>query len=454
MQINFKKVLTVCVSVLMISSVFLGCANKSSLSADKKVISNQEVNLELAKSSGVNKYSASYTHDEKTEFFGTDGEKSSNEVYEAGSIGKVVTAYICLRLADEGKLDLDAPITDYLQEPWITDDARFKKITPRMLLTHTAGFSPSFETGIDKKIYFEPGSKFSYSGVGYIYLQNIIEAASGESFEKAASEYVFTPLGMTNSTFLNAATVTPFVNASTLAEYILLPWVGVSVAVFLIGALIGLLFKKRLYKSYKWVLISAAIGFIVELILIILILPRLLTTCLIVALIGTLAVFILRRKSKLRLFVLPSYFLLLIVFSFIFNVGLPVGPQFIDKGANAAYSFKTTASDMTALSQKLIEVYKSADSTEVKDMFKEAVKIDDKNAWSEGLGIEQSDGQTTYWHSGINPGMQSLVVICPEKDSACVIFTNSDSGLDFAKKAANDLMKANFKWDIVRTKLN
>lgn len=81
------------------------------------------------------------------------------------------------------------------------------------LLKHTAGFSPSFELGVDKKLYSHPDSEFRYSGVGYIYLQNVIETISGMNLEQTATYYVFQPLGMKNSIFKNRKTVTPYMKA-------------------------------------------------------------------------------------------------------------------------------------------------------------------------------------------------------------------------------------------------
>ena len=57
---------------------------------------------------------------------------------------------------------------------------------------------------------------------------------------------------------------------------------------------------------------------------------------------------------------------------------------------------------------------------------------------------------TTYWHSGINPGFQSLYVLYPEEDKYIVVITNSDRGLDFAKETARDYLGINGVWDIKR----
>ncbi len=157
--------------------------------------------------------------------FENDGDGvDETSVFELASNGKVIGAYIALKLVDEGKLRLDDSIALFLDESFFTDDKRIYDITLRQLLCHTAGFSESFELGIDKKLYSNPGEKFRYSGVGYIYLQNVIENVSGMTMEQAANRYVFEPLGMVNSTFEHAKTVTPYMRLSSLFSQVFFPY--------------------------------------------------------------------------------------------------------------------------------------------------------------------------------------------------------------------------------------
>jgi len=61
-------------------------------------------------------------------------------VFEAASLSKPVMAYAVLKLADAGKLDLDKPLSQYLDKPYIDNDERLNLITARRVLTHTTGF--------------------------------------------------------------------------------------------------------------------------------------------------------------------------------------------------------------------------------------------------------------------------------------------------------------------------
>lgn len=134
----------------------------------------------------------------------TKSKVSNESVFEAGSNGKMLAAYICLKLQEEHKIDLDKPVIYYIGNEWIEYSDFSKEISIRQLLSHTSGLSNSYELGIDKKIYFEPGTNYKYSGVGYIYLQKIIEKITGKTFEEAAKQYVFKPLNMNNSSYNNS----------------------------------------------------------------------------------------------------------------------------------------------------------------------------------------------------------------------------------------------------------
>ena len=113
----------------------------------------------------------------------------------AASLTKTVFAYVVMQLIDRGKLKLDTPIAADLDRPLpsygpdpvfpdkygpygdLADDPRWQKITPRMCLTHSSGFSNFWFIEPDRKlhIHFEPGTRFSYSGEGFILLQFVIE---------------------------------------------------------------------------------------------------------------------------------------------------------------------------------------------------------------------------------------------------------------------------------------
>lgn len=136
--------------------------------------------------------------------------------FRLGSISKQFTALLIVKLAEEGKLKLDVPISTYLPDyPKENGD----KITTHHLLTHTSGIpnytnAPNFFKDKSRNPYtpaefvktfsslpleFKPGEKFNYSNSGYFLLGYIIEKITGKTYEQYLQEIVFTPLKMVNS---------------------------------------------------------------------------------------------------------------------------------------------------------------------------------------------------------------------------------------------------------------
>jgi CubicO group peptidase (beta-lactamase class C family) len=146
-------------------------------------------------------------------------------LFEASSIGMPVTAVAVLRLVEQGKLNLDADVSQYLRS-WNLPTNKFteqKKVTLRELLSHTAGAtvhgfgdyaagkqvptlvqvlngeSPTSSAPVT--IDFVPGSHFQYAGGNYAIIQQILIDATGESFPDLMQELVLQPLHMVHSTF-------------------------------------------------------------------------------------------------------------------------------------------------------------------------------------------------------------------------------------------------------------
>jgi CubicO group peptidase (beta-lactamase class C family) len=145
-------------------------------------------------------------------------------IYHYGSITKTLTAIAIMQLRDRGRLSLDDRITTYIPElrqvhnPFGSMDA----VTLRMLLSHSAGFQdPTWPYKRGKpwepfepttwnqlvamfpyqEVAFEPGSRYSYSNPGFIYLARVIEQLTGDPWESYVQKNIFSPLGMTHSYF-------------------------------------------------------------------------------------------------------------------------------------------------------------------------------------------------------------------------------------------------------------
>ncbi|WP_181770721.1 serine hydrolase domain-containing protein [Amycolatopsis pittospori] len=145
---------------------------------------------------------------------GTGVEATSDSVFQLGSVAKVYTASLVMGLAEEGRLDLDAPVIEVLPEFATVDPEATKTITARQLLSHTSGLTCDFtdDTGRGDDClakYVEaargvgmdcpPGTAASYSSVGYNVLGRIVEVLTGLTWDDALRERLIAPLGLTET---------------------------------------------------------------------------------------------------------------------------------------------------------------------------------------------------------------------------------------------------------------
>lgn len=134
------------------------------------------------------------------------------------SLTKAAFAHLVVQLAEEGTINLDASIATYLPKPlpdypteakyapWsdLKGDERWRRLTPRILLTHSSGFSNFAFVEADGKLrfHFEPGSRYGYSGEGFILLQFVLEKGLGLDVGAEMQRRVFEPFGMTNTSMM------------------------------------------------------------------------------------------------------------------------------------------------------------------------------------------------------------------------------------------------------------
>jgi CubicO group peptidase (beta-lactamase class C family) len=137
-----------------------------------------------------------------------------NSPYLLASVTKPITATAVCVLAQQGKLDLDAPINEYLApgarlSVWIGED---RDVTIRRVCAHAAGL-PLHSRGLNAgeprhmpevvhrygNVVFPPGERYCYSNIGYGILDHLIERVSGRSYNDFVRSEVFQPLGMTRS---------------------------------------------------------------------------------------------------------------------------------------------------------------------------------------------------------------------------------------------------------------
>jgi CubicO group peptidase (beta-lactamase class C family) len=130
----------------------------------------------------------------------------------AASLTKSAFATMVMRLVQQGALDLDKPIAGYLPKPLpeypayadLQGDDRWKKLTLRMLFSHTSGFANLRFLEDDRKLkfHFEPGTRYAYSGEGIQLAQLVVRTAAGKTLTNLMQENLCSPLQMTNTSMI------------------------------------------------------------------------------------------------------------------------------------------------------------------------------------------------------------------------------------------------------------
>lgn len=144
---------------------------------------------------------------------------TTTTLFHMASISKPFVATAVMQLVEQGKIDLEAPVTTYL--PYFKlDDERYKEITIQQMLSHVSGMpdvedyewdNPQYDEGAleryvrslaAKKMRFDPGKQYAYSNMAFECLGDVIAKVSGMSFADYEKKYILDPAGMKESTFL------------------------------------------------------------------------------------------------------------------------------------------------------------------------------------------------------------------------------------------------------------
>ena len=131
---------------------------------------------------------------------------TTDTVFEACSMSKPIFALVAMQLVQEGRLDLDRPLVDYLGHDYLPDQPDHRRITARMALTHRTGLA-NWRAGYDEMggplpLQSAPGSEYTYSGEGILFLQRAVESITGQPLDRLAQERLFGPLGLARTSFV------------------------------------------------------------------------------------------------------------------------------------------------------------------------------------------------------------------------------------------------------------
>ncbi|EGT4907211.1 cell wall-binding protein Cwp20 [Clostridioides difficile] len=142
---------------------------------------------------------------------------NKDNMYSIASISKMFTTTAVMKLVDEGKINLDTPVVNYIPEFKMADD-RYKEITPRMLLNHSSGLmGSSFKNTIllgdndsyghdnflkelqKQRLKAKPGAFSVYCNDGFTLAEILVERVSGMSFTNFLDKYINNPLNLQNT---------------------------------------------------------------------------------------------------------------------------------------------------------------------------------------------------------------------------------------------------------------
>lgn len=207
---KYKKIILTCImiSTIAVSAVsFSNIGLKSTKAANN---SNQENSNNIGNTdSNVN---SNITGEENK-----DRGNNEDKLYGIGSVSKVYTAAAVMKLVDEGKINLDAPVVKYIPEFKMADE-RYKNITVRMLLNHSSGINGGtlcnamllgdnstynhdnlLENLKDQKLKAAPGEYSVYCNDGFTLAEMVVERVSGMSFTEFLQKELELPLGLSNT---------------------------------------------------------------------------------------------------------------------------------------------------------------------------------------------------------------------------------------------------------------
>ncbi len=177
---------------------------------------------------GVRGLAIAYIEAGQTRFVRTYGVRNAagdpltpDTIMYGASLTKAVVGYSVMQLVDAGRIDLDRSIADVLPQPlpeynsaadedayagWgaLAGDERWRRLTPRMLLTHSSGFANFgfLEPDGKLKFHFDPGTRYAYSGDGMMLLQFTLDRGLRIELGSYVQQNVFDRFGMTNTSLM------------------------------------------------------------------------------------------------------------------------------------------------------------------------------------------------------------------------------------------------------------
>ncbi len=398
-------------------------------------------------------------------------------LFDAGELGETVAAYGAITMVDDKLLFLDAPLSRDLTKPWLSHAADDTKITLREVLTHRSGLGdnvahPSHTTG------FATGTRFAHSGVGFLYLQYVMESLSGHSFDDVMRARVFKPIGMEASGYVptpaeRGQIAQGYVPLSFVLTIFYLPFV-ISFVIILVAvwAISWFMLQRRIdLVDFAWPSLGATIFSMtivwwgLGLTLAVFVIGVAVICALVITMLGGFAYYLLYIVGVARardgiisrggggresMIVLLAVAIAFGGFFPALNWSIPVKRLNVLQGAsmaNVASSFHTTAPDMARFMIDVMEADRFSDALNSR-MLNERVEVSGPFYWSLISGVRVDGRKETFWTRGSVMGFESLMVMDPVRRVGVVVLTNSRSGGELAQDIVRNVLGMEAVWSL------
>jgi CubicO group peptidase (beta-lactamase class C family) len=304
---------------------------------------------------------------------------------------------------------------------------------------------------VNKSILFPPGERYQYSGVGFIYLQQVMEQVTGKSLEQIAKELVFDPLEMDSSSYVTPKNMMPRLAYGHINYGFIIPLlVPVLAVVFTMILIVWLLIQRirlgkfRISGKMSWISYVIAASIVLAFMIYFVgsgVNKWVTLSALWLILLGAgmaLLIFagrrlIARLPSKwqwpqIRVPVLLLwYFICALALLMLTNTLSGPVPRSPAGSPTAAYSLRTTAPDLAKFLLELTSP-QHLDPELMVEMTSPQIPSGENESWGLGIGIQHNSQGNVLFHSGNNPDFHALMVIDQELRNGVVIMTNGENG--------------------------
>jgi CubicO group peptidase (beta-lactamase class C family) len=217
-----------CIPALVMALLAAACATHPPVMSRRTSVEIDAMAARAMTANGAQGLALAVIEDGQVRHVGAYGKRNAagdplqpQTIMYGASLTKAAFGYLVMQIVEEGKLDLDAPIAAYLPKPlpeytsadiedayarWsdLAGDDRWRRLTPRILLTHSSGFANFgfLEPDGKLKFHFDPGARYAYSGDGLILLQFVLEKGLGLDVGAEMQRRVFDRFAMTNTSMI------------------------------------------------------------------------------------------------------------------------------------------------------------------------------------------------------------------------------------------------------------